>query len=126
LAQAQDTTDAEHLHLVRIQGKRLRYSLELADHRHDKIAHLVVQLEKLQEILGHWRDANDILERLAIAKVATAAVNGTAGSPVVKGIAALTRQHQRVQERQLAAFRRWAKAWFAFRKRNPSKVLFPK
>lgn len=125
LAAAQDNTDAEHLHLVRIQGKRLRYSLELAQ-GHDRLTSIVEQLEKLQEILGDWRDANDILDRLGVAKVATTAVNGAAGSPVVKGIAALTRQHQRVQERQLAAFRRWMKAWFAFRKRNPSKVLFPK
>jgi CHAD domain-containing protein len=125
LAKAQDNADAQHLHLVRIEGKRLRYSLELA-HSHEKLANIVVQLEKLQEILGHWRDANDILERLSIAKVATAAVNGSAGSPVVKGIAALTRQQQRLQDRQLAAFRRWTKAWFALRKRNPSKALFPK
>ena len=121
LAEAIASLDAGHLHRVRIQAKRLRYTLELGSQES-----LVALIEKLQEILGHWHDAHAVGPRLATAKIAATSVNGAAGSPVVKGIDTLIRKCQRTEAAQLIAFRKWLRTWAAFTKRHPAKVLFPK
>lgn len=122
LNEAAASLDAAHLHQVRIQGKRLRYMLELLPE--GKLEVVTAQVEKLQEILGLWNDVHAVNERLATASFAASSVNGAAGSPVMKGIDALARNNARVETRQLAAFRRWLKAWIAFRKRTSVKSLF--
>lgn len=122
LLEAETSLDAEHLHRVRIQAKRLRYSLEILPD--SKPAAVVAHVEKLQDILGFWHDVHAVNGRLVSAKFAAASVNGAAGSPVIKGIDSLTMQNERIEARQLAAYRRWLKAWFAFRKRHTAKSLF--
>jgi len=108
LAAALGKNNSEHLHQLRIRGKRLRYTLELAE---TEFSPLIRPIEVLQEILGGWNDAIAVQPLLEQAKAAAMSVNGAAGSVVIQGIAALHRQAKRAEVKQLSSFGRWAKAW---------------
>lgn len=123
LDEATASLDTQHLHQMRIKAKRLRYTLELAAGPGPQLELLLTQLEKLQEILGTWHDVHAVNERLITARMAALAVNGAAGSPVMKGIATLTRNGERVEAKQIAALRRWLTGWKAFARRHPLKSL---
>lgn len=118
--------DPEHLHCVRIQAKRLRYTLELAVGDTRRSAVILAQVEKLQDILGEWHDAHTLIPKFEASAEAAASVNGKAGSPVSRAIATLIRDTKRREARQLQLFRRWLAGWAKIAKRNPPKVLFPK
>lgn len=117
-------TDPAHLHQVRIQAKRLRYLLELGDT--ERLASLIAFIEKLQGILGRWHDTQAVIPRLETAMIAATAVNGAAGSPVSRGIESLIRTNRRIEQRELAAVRRWLRTWSTFLRRHPLRKLFPK
>jgi CHAD domain-containing protein len=108
-----DLTDYDHLHQVRIIGKRLRYAMEVfvecfAPEFREK---LYPQVEQMQEILGQANDSHvagqrlkELLERLRIARPGD-------WRRFKPGIDALKRHHEQRVTRQGNAFLEWWKNW---------------
>ncbi len=120
LVEAVAQHDPVHLHQLRIQAKRLRYTIEVDG---AKWQDFVKQIESLQTILGDWHDAHALQPRLAAAREAAASVNGAAGSPVGNGIEAMLRAAERRETKELAAFQKWSRAWQVFQKKHVKAVL---
>jgi CHAD domain-containing protein len=108
-----DLSNYEHLHQVRIIGKRLRYAMEVfvacfAEEFREK---LYPQVEQMQEILGQANDSHvasqrlqEVLERLRISRPGD-------WRRFKPGIDALRRQHEQRVARQGNAFSEWWKNW---------------
>ena len=63
IAQAKSRQDPEHLHELRISGKRLRYQLEIIAELGDTSARdQVTSLKGLQDELGRWHDCHVLLQ----------------------------------------------------------------
>jgi CHAD domain-containing protein len=90
-------------HLLRISGKKLRYTLELAaDHGHPLPKDVLKSFEKLQEALGQWHDLVVFSETIVRASLdAELALHSPA---IAEGILDLSKQTLRRSTRSLQKF----------------------
>jgi CHAD domain-containing protein len=115
-AAAGDLANYEHLHRVRIIGKRLRYAMEVfADCFGPPFREqLYPTVEEMQEILGRANDSHVASERLKALRTWLRAFLPGEWSNFKLGFEALLRYHQRrlPQERQhfLAWWRQWRRS----------------
>jgi CHAD domain-containing protein len=117
-----DLEDYEHLHWVRILGKRLRYALELFVDCCPPAARAQVysHVEALQDILGLANDSYQAgLELEQLSDVIRATFPG-AWELVRVGFSELQAFHQRRLKNQRAAFAKWWRQWELLR---PAEVL---
>ncbi|CAN5366585.1 CHAD domain-containing protein [soil metagenome] len=104
------TTSILELHRLRILGKRLRYTLELAPGPQAD-AKMLGALEHLQDILGDWHDAHAAWEHLTAAKQAAASANGVLHPSLHQGLNSLIKRYEKQNVKQSQLFGRWLKQW---------------
>ena len=111
-ATRQPLDDYDHLHQVRIAGKRVRYALEiLASCFGSEIRERVYpQIEEMQEILGRANDSHVAVGRLQRLKLRLKEWPGMRGRAKV-GIEGLLRFHQRRLPQEQKRFLVWLAAW---------------
>lgn len=108
-----DLSDYEHLHQVRIQGKRLRYAMELfvdcfkPPFKKD----LYPVIEEMQEILGQANDSHVALDRLGAACRQLQKAGGVKWRKAQPGCDALLAFHEERLLAQQTAFIRWWQNW---------------
>jgi CHAD domain-containing protein len=107
---AGDLHDYDHLHQVRIAGKRLRYAMEVFAHCfepefRDK---LYTQVEEMQEILGQANDSHVACGRLIALRTWLRAVRPQEWRRYRPGIEALLRTHRE----RLPQARQWFMDWW--------------
>lgn len=117
--------DLEHLHRVRILGKRLRYSMEVFAPCFGESFREVLypRVEEMQEILGTLNDS-----RIAGLRLGELAEHLRAMSPTewrqAKGeIAAWSAFHHRRLERQRRLFLKWLRHWQASKTKDEFHAL---
>ena len=112
-AAAGDLDDYEHLHEVRIVGKRLRYSMEVfaecynSTFKHD----LYALVEEMQEILGRANDSHVAAGRLIGLRDRLRLLPEVDRKRFRPGIDGLLRHHQRRLPRERDRFRQWWLRW---------------
>ena len=113
-ATRQPLDDYDHLHQVRIAGKRVRYALEiLATCFGCEIRERVYpQIEEMQEILGRANDSHVAVMRLQRLKLRLAEWSGMKGR-AKGGIEGLLRFHQRRLPQERKRFLAWLEVWRA-------------
>src|SRR5262249_1748466 len=108
-----DLTDYDHLHQVRIAGKRLRYAMEVFVDCFDPPfkEQLYPAVEQMQELLGAANDSHvasqrlaEVIERLRVHRAAD-------WRHFRPGIESLRRQHDQRVERQRQEFIQWWDKW---------------
>jgi CHAD domain-containing protein len=111
---ASDNLDQyEHLHQVRILGKRLRYGMEVfapcfeASFKDRDYA----MVEDMQEILGRANDSHVAEQRLTLLRDLLRATRSTEWKRFRAGIEGLLRYHQRRLPEQRKAFLKWWSRW---------------
>jgi CHAD domain-containing protein len=112
-ASACDLNDYDHLHRVRIAGKRLRYAMEVfADCFGPAFREqLYPAVEEMQEILGRANDSHVASQRVTALR---AKLLQTAPEPWQRfkpGIEGLLRYHQRRLPKERRRFLRWWQRW---------------
>jgi CHAD domain-containing protein len=100
LGRIRSVADAVEAHQARIAGKHLRYLIEPLV-RDPRAKQLVDRLTALQDVLGDFHDAHQVIDRLARTPAAAAAEHAL-------GLEALTR---RAQERAVACFENVGREW---------------
>ncbi len=109
-----DLSDPEHLHELRLSGKRLRYAMEVfaCCFPEDLRESLYPRLEEVQEALGAVNDCDQMVNRL---QTALAELHddddGPSRAQVRAGLAALLGQFRRQRDDRAAGFSEW---WDAF------------
>jgi CHAD domain-containing protein len=105
----------EHLHQVRIVGKRLRYAMEVfADCFPPEFRdRLYPAVEEMQEILGAANDSHVAGGRLARICDWLKRVEPAGWERFLKGIEALQRYHKRRLPEQRVKFAKWWEEWVA-------------
>ena len=117
-----DVQQYDHLHKVRILGKRLRYGMEVfapcfgAKFKTD----LYPQIEEMQEILGCANDSHVADQRLAALRDLLAAGQPAPWQRFRPGVEGLLHYHQRRLSEQLKHFQRW---WMHWRKSGADAAL---
>jgi CHAD domain-containing protein len=112
-AGAGDLHQYEHLHQVRILGKRLRYAMEIfegcfaADFREEYYP----AVEEMQEILGTANDSYVASRRLAAIREGLRASRPDLWKRCGPGLDALWRYHQRRLPQQRVKFAAWWQRW---------------
>ena len=108
-----DLSDYEHLHQVRIQGKRLRYAMELFVDcfRPPFKKELYPVIEEMQEILGQANDSHVALDRLGAARHQLKKAGGVRWRKAQPGCDALLAFHEARLLEQQTAFIRWWQNW---------------
>lgn len=121
LAAAGDLKNYEHLHQVRILGKRLRYAMEvLACCFAPRLREgLYPMVEEMQETLGRANDSHVAIGRLAALRERLRDWPETWGR-VKGGVEGLLRFHQRRLPQERRRFLRWLEGW---REAEPAAVL---
>src|SRR5262249_48634542 len=115
-AVAADLADYDHLHRVRIIGKRLRYAMEIFAECFDPAfrEQLYPAVEQMQEILGNANDSHVACQRGGEVGAGLTAVWREGWKRYRTGIEALLRHHRqrlpRERERFLAWWQRWQKS----------------
>jgi CHAD domain-containing protein len=118
----QDLENYDHLHRVRILGKRLRYAMEIfadcfeAPFREE----LYPAVEEMQEILGRANDSHVAGQRLRALRDHLAKVQPAEWKRFKPGIEGLLRYHQRRLPQQRRQFLKW---WERWQKTEPDSVL---
>jgi CHAD domain-containing protein len=112
-AAAQDLIDYDHLHQVRIIGKRLRYAMEVfadcfANVFRDE---LYPAVEEMQEILGNANDSHVAIGRLEALRSKLQAVLPQEWKRLQPGIDGLLRYHRERLPRERDRFRAWWERW---------------
>jgi CHAD domain-containing protein len=107
-----DLKDYEHLHQVRIAGKRLRYAMEVfADCFAPAFREQTYpRVEEMQEILGRANDSHVASVRLALLRDKLSAYPAT-WERVKAGVEALARFHHRRLPQERRKFLKWWQAW---------------
>jgi CHAD domain-containing protein len=126
LADTSPGSTIDELHRLRILGKRLRYTLELAPgpQEHPK---MLGALRTLQDILGDWHDAHAAQVHLKQAKDAAACANGALNATISTGLTSLLKRFENLEAKQARLFRAWLKKWNqAFSKRGQEVVIEPR
>jgi len=108
-----DLDDYEHLHRVRIVGKRLRYAMEIfatcfAPAFKDE---LYVAVEEMQEILGRANDSHVAVGRLQALRDRLRAVRGSDYRRYRLGLDGLIRRHQERVPQERERFQKWWQEW---------------
>jgi CHAD domain-containing protein len=105
---AGDLSDYEHLHQVRIAGKRLRYAMEVfADCFGAGFREVAYpQVEQMQEILGRANDSHVAATRLSLLREKLGTYVAT-WERVRAGIESLLRSHQRRLAQERRRFVKW-------------------
>jgi CHAD domain-containing protein len=112
-AVAQDLNDSEHLHQVRILGKRLRYAMEVfapcfeLDFRNVHYA----AVEEMQEILGRANDSYVACGRLAFLRGKLRKLLPADWPRIQKDIETNLRFHQARLPRERVRFEEWWRDW---------------
>jgi CHAD domain-containing protein len=110
-----DLDDYEHLHQVRIIGKRLRYAMEVfascfAPSFKDT---LYVAVEEMQEILGHANDSHVAVGRLSALRDRLRLIRPTDFRRYRVGLDGLIRRHRERVPQERDRFLDWWKDWQA-------------
>jgi CHAD domain-containing protein len=123
-AAAGNLDDYGHLHGVRIQGKRLRYALEVFINCFDPAAREQVYplVEGLQDILGLANDSYQAGSRLDALADAVRTTQPGLWELVRVGVEDLRAYHRQRIKEQRAAFADW---WLKWRSLRPESVLGP-
>jgi CHAD domain-containing protein len=112
-AVSQDLEDYDHLHRVRIIGKRLRYAMEVfadcfaASFREE----LYPQVEEMQDILGHANDSHVASQRLEALRDHLRQTRPDDWRRFKPGVEALLRYHQRRLPAERQRFLKWWQQW---------------
>jgi len=108
-----DLQQYEHLHQVRILGKRLRYGMEVfaSCFNHDFKDRYYPSIEEMQEILGQANDSRVAAQRLAMLRDLLRASQPMMWKRFRPGIEGLLRYHQRRLTDQRRHFLRWWTTW---------------
>jgi CHAD domain-containing protein len=114
-AAVQDLDDYDHLHQMRIIGKRLRYAMEVfADCFAEKFRKEVYPaVEEMQEILGHANDSHVAAGRLRLIRDRARASCPKDWPRFQPGIEALLRYHRARLPRERRRFVDWWRTWHA-------------
>jgi CHAD domain-containing protein len=114
-------TDYDHLHQIRIAGKRLRYAMEVfADCFPPEFRErLYPAVEEMQEILGAANDSHVAAGRLGALTDALRRNKPAGYERLLPGIAGLAKFHQRRLPRQRRLFEAWWRDWEYLRKVHP-------
>jgi len=123
LAASADLSDYEHLHQVRIRGKRLRYAIEVlagcfAPPLRERYYPMV---EEMQETLGRANDSHVAMGRLRAVRDALAEWPATR-QRVKGGVEGLLRFHQRRLPQERRRFVTWWRRW---QEAAPETALVP-
>lgn len=108
-----DLTVYDHLHRVRITGKRLRYAMEVfADCFSPAFREeLYPRVEEMQDLLGLANDSQVAMTRLLALKASLR--GGATWDRARPGLEALLRFHQRRLPKQRKQFQAWLEQWQA-------------
>jgi CHAD domain-containing protein len=112
-AAAENLSDYERLHQVRILGKKLRYAMEIFascfdDSFRDKI---YPSVEEMQEILGRANDSYVAMQRLQEIRLRLEMTQAKEWPRFRPGLETLMRSHQRRLPEQRRLFLEWWKQW---------------
>lgn len=120
-ATRENLDDYNHLHQVRIAGKRLRYAIEVLVSCFGPALKDTIypQIEQMQEILGRANDSHMAISRLHRLRRQLGVWPGTCGR-VKPGIEALLRFHQRRLPVERKRFLSWLAEW---KKLDCSRIL---
>jgi CHAD domain-containing protein len=112
-----DLDDYEHLHRVRILGKRLRYSLELFIHCFPAEAgeQIYPFVEAMQEVLGVANDSHQAVVRLDALVNLTKATQPELWDIIHAGLEEFREYHRQRLQEQRAAFADWWRQWQSLR-----------
>jgi CHAD domain-containing protein len=108
-----DLEDYDHLHQVRIIGKRLRYAMEIFAECFDVLFRekLYPAVEEMQEILGHANDSHVAGQRLLDLRKHLQAFQPSEWKRFRPGLEGLLRYHQRRLPHQRRLFVKWWERW---------------
>jgi len=114
-AAARDLGDYQHLHRVRIAGKRLRYAMEVfADCFAPALRERIYPaVETMQEILGEANDSHVASQRLAALRESLRSARPDDWKRFRPGVEGLLRFHQQRLPRERKKFLTWWKRWHA-------------
>jgi CHAD domain-containing protein len=114
-AAADNLEQYEHLHQVRIVGKRLRYGMEVfaSCFQPSFKERDYPMVEQMQEILGRANDSHVASQRLTMLRDLLRARRPTEWKRLRAGIEGLLRYHQRRLPEQRKLFLRWWDQWQA-------------
>lgn len=110
---AGDLENYDHLHQVRIAGKRLRYAMEIFAPCFDPAFKdsLYPRIEEMQEILGRANDSHVASCRLADLRDQLRNLLGAGWNRFAVGLRNLLRHHQRRVPLERRSFLRWWQRW---------------
>jgi CHAD domain-containing protein len=114
--------DYEHLHAVRVLGKRLRYAMEVFASCYEEPfrTEFYPAVEAMQEILGAANDSHVAATRLKSLRLRMRAADPKEWSRVRADVEAWLRHHERRLPEQRKQFVAWWKRW---QKRKPQEWL---
>jgi CHAD domain-containing protein len=112
----------EHLHRVRILGKRLRYGMEVfvSCYKSDFKDEYYPMVEEMQEILGRANDSHVASQRLTFLRDLLRGARPAEWKRFRGGVEALLRYHQKRLPQQRRLFLKW---WDRWRKSGAEAVL---
>jgi CHAD domain-containing protein len=108
-----DLSDYDHLHQVRIIGKRLRYAMEIVADCYSPAfrEELYPRIEEMQEILGRANDSHVATLRLEGLRTQVKNRRPRDWKRFRPGVEALLRQHRDRVPREREAFLQWWARW---------------
>jgi CHAD domain-containing protein len=114
---AADQGQYEHLHRIRIAGKRLRYAMEICVECFDSRLREFVYpaIEELQEILGSANDSHVIVQWLTPLIKRSSQLPDFTRRRVRPGISRFLTEQRRILVRQRRAYAGWSKKWRTLR-----------
>src|SRR5262249_17269784 len=112
-AVGRDLTTYEHLHRIRILGKRLRYAMEIfaACFAPSFRQELYPAVEQMQEILGHATDSHVASVRLEAVRERLCTRLAEGWKRLRPGVDGLLRFHRTRLPRQRKRFQAWWQHW---------------
>jgi CHAD domain-containing protein len=122
---AADTGDYDHLHQIRISGKKLRYAMEIfadcfAPTFRDKMYPAV---EAMQELLGNANDSHVAQQRLSDLRNPLKLTCPDDWARLRPGIERLLQSHRQRLAAERQRFRRWCQSWRKTRKPLAGLIL---
>ena len=108
-----DLDEYDHLHQVRILGKRLRYAMEVFASCFESSFkdHFYPMVEEMQEILCHANDSHVASQRLTHLRCLLRTAHPAEWKRFKSGIESLLRYHQRRLPQQRRLFGKWWQRW---------------
>ena len=108
-----DLHNYEHLHQVRITGKRLRYAMEIFGSCFDSSfrEEIYPAVEEMQEILGQANDSHVAAGRLEAIRARVKATQPERWKRYRPGLETLLRYHKRALPQRREQFVKWWKKW---------------